>query len=49
MNQQNGELFVGTDRGIIGYKGTATEGKLSYNDIYAFPNPVRPEFQGLAQ
>lgn len=46
MNQQNGELFVGTDRGIIGYKGTATEGELSYNDIYAFPNPVRPEFQG---
>lgn len=46
INQQTGELLVGTDRGIIGYKGTATEAKESFEDIYAFPNPVRPEYDG---
>lgn len=46
MNQQTGELFIGTDRGVIGFKGTATEPKNSFNDVYAFPNPVRPDFDG---
>lgn len=46
MDQQTGELFIGTDRGVIGFKGTATEAKSSFNDIYAFPNPVRPDFEG---
>jgi hypothetical protein len=46
MNHQTGELFVGTDRGIIGFKGTATEAKQTFDDIYAFPNPVRPEYEG---
>jgi sugar lactone lactonase YvrE len=46
MNDQSGELFIGTDRGIIGFKGTSTEAKQAFNDVYAFPNPVRPEHKG---
>jgi hypothetical protein len=46
MNHQTGELFIATDRGIIGFKGTSTEAKTSFNEVYAFPNPVRPEYDG---
>jgi len=42
----NGEVFFGTANGIISYKGTATEGGTTNNDVYAYPNPVRPEYTG---
>lgn len=42
----NGKVFFGTDQGIISYIGDATEGSESYSDVYAFPNPVRPEYNG---
>lgn len=43
INNKTGEVFIGTDKGLASYKGEATEGKKDYSDIYAFPNPVRPE------
>lgn len=42
-----GEVFIGTDKGIVSYMGGATKGQESYSDVYAFPNPVRPEFQDM--
>ncbi len=47
MNYLSGELFIGTDRGIIGYRGSATNPNPQFDDVYCFPNPVRPEFTGL--
>ena len=38
-----GEVFIGTDKGLISYQGDATEPSPSYSDVYAYPNPVRPE------
>ncbi|MBR5297912.1 MAG: T9SS type A sorting domain-containing protein, partial [Parabacteroides sp.] len=43
INPQTGEVFIGTDKGLVSYKGEATEGKSDYSDVYAYPNPVRPE------
>ncbi|MDR1980667.1 MAG: T9SS type A sorting domain-containing protein [Tannerellaceae bacterium] len=43
-NNQTGEVFIGTDKGLVSYKGDATEGKPDFSDVYVFPNPVRPEF-----
>ncbi len=43
----SGEAFIGTDKGIVSYMGGATKGEESYSDVYAFPNPVRPEFQDM--
>lgn len=40
----SGKVYIGTDKGIISYQGDATEGSESYSDVYAFPNPVRPEY-----
>jgi flagellar hook assembly protein FlgD len=46
INQGNGEVFFGTEKGIISYKGTATEGALTHTDVYAYPNPVRESYTG---
>lgn len=46
IDHKTGEVFIGTDKGIISYLGDATEGSLDYSDVYAFPNPVRPDFDG---
>lgn len=44
INDETGEVFIGTDKGLVSYRGEAIAGKEDYADIYAFPNPVRPEF-----
>lgn len=43
INEKTGEVFIGTDKGLVSYQGEATEGKSDYSDVYAYPNPVRPE------
>ena len=40
---KTGEVFIGTDKGLNSYQGEASEGKSDYSEIYAYPNPVRPE------
>lgn len=46
--KKTGEVFIGTDKGLIGYGGTATvtEGNPK-KEAHAFPNPVRPGYQGF--
>ena len=46
VNDKTGEVFFGTPEGIISYRGTATAGHGDYADVYAFPNPVRPDYDG---
>ncbi|MGL4332616.1 MAG: hypothetical protein ACRCZQ_03180 [Bacteroidales bacterium] len=41
-----GEVFFGTEAGIVSYKAEATEGAASYAQMYTYPNPVRPEYDG---
>lgn len=42
-----GNVYFGTERGIVSYRGDATEAENIFSDnVYAFPNPVRPEFMG---
>ena len=45
----SGEVFVGTDRGLMSLRGEATEGgtfNAAEDKIVAFPNPVRPNYDG---
>jgi sugar lactone lactonase YvrE len=44
INNKTGEVFIGTDKGLVSYRGDATEGSESYANVYAYPNPVRPTF-----
>lgn len=46
INQKTGEVFIGTDKGLQSYKSTSTENRESYSDIYAFPNPVKGNYDG---
>ena len=43
INHTTGEVFIGTDKGLISYWGDAIEASPTYSDVYAYPNPVRPE------
>ena len=42
INNQTGEIFIGTDKGICSYQSEAIAGKPNYSKVYAYPNPVRP-------
>ncbi len=44
INPITGEVFIGTNKGIVSYMSGVTEGTDSYSDVYAYPNPVRPSF-----
>jgi len=42
-----GEVWIGTAKGIISYRGEATEGGVLNNPKpFAYPNPVRPDYDG---
>ena len=40
IDGSNGMVYFATLKGLIGYKGFATEGKDNMDDVYAFPNPA---------
>ncbi len=46
MNGLTGELFIGTDKGLISYQGDAPLGKDDFSAVYAYPNPVRETYRG---
>ena len=42
-----GEVFIGTDAGIVSYQSDATEAEPVFaSDVHAFPNPVRSDYTG---
>lgn len=44
INHKTGEVFIGTNKGLVSYQSEATEAGSDYSDVYAYPNPVRPDF-----
>lgn len=47
IDPTSGELLIGTDKGLIGYRGDATPGSVNlYPSITVAPNPVRPSYTG---
>jgi len=46
INGENGEVYIATDKGIISYKGQATDGGETNEDVYAYPNPVTSGYTG---
>lgn len=43
----DGNVYFATDKGIISYKGTATKGGETNSNVIVYPNPVRPEHNGI--
>jgi len=46
VDGKTGTVYLGTDKGLVSYKGTAIEGKEFFSDVYVYPNPVREDFTG---
>lgn len=48
VNGKTGEVFFGTDAGLISYHADATDPapSLKENNLKAYPNPVRPGYKG---
>ncbi len=46
IDHESGELFIGTDKGIVSYKADATQGARNFDNILVYPNPVRPDYEG---
>ncbi|MCD8210061.1 MAG: hypothetical protein LUC37_00800, partial [Prevotella sp.] len=49
INNKTGEVFFGTDNGLCSYMSDATETseKMTKDNVYAYPNPVKPDYTGL--
>ncbi len=47
FDDDTGDVYIGTQKGVISIRGEATRGNpLNDPEIYAFPNPVRPDYDG---
>ncbi|WP_430411224.1 two-component regulator propeller domain-containing protein [Kordia sp.] len=46
IDSESGRVYMGTTKGIVSFQGTATGPKETLENVYAFPNPVRPGFNG---
>lgn len=49
LQHSSGELYIGTNQGLVSYTTDATRGEAEYDDekVYAYPNPVIPDYNGL--
>jgi hypothetical protein len=46
IDNQSGDVYFGTEGGVISYRGSAIRDDLYTGPVYAFPNPVRPGYTG---
>ena len=49
INEKTGEVFFATSLGLCSYMSDATEAseEMDKDNVYAYPNPVRPDYTGL--
>lgn len=43
----SGKVYIGTTNGLVAFRGTAVQGAENLENVYAYPNPVRPGYNGL--
>lgn len=49
INSSTGEVFIATSKGLISFKGIATSASDNLNNVFVYPNPVRPEYEGTVK
>lgn len=47
IDSTSGELFVLTQNGLLSYRTDSSEPSEDFSSVRIFPNPVRPDFQGV--
>ncbi len=46
VSGKTGEVFISTDKGLQSFQNIVTEGLTNFDDVYAYPNPVKPGYTG---
>ncbi len=46
IDDSNGKVYFATNDGLVAFNGTSTAARDDLENVYAFPNPVRPNFTG---
>jgi len=46
IDPETGEVFIGTESGLVSYRSDATQGAISNQKIHVFPNPVTAAYNG---
>ena len=46
INHDNGEVFFGTEKGVLSYRSDATKGLFALSKTTVFPNPVHQNYNG---
>jgi len=49
INATTGEVFFATDKGLVSFQGTSTKPSENLQNVFVYPNPVRPEFVGTVK
>lgn len=49
INSTTGEVFIASNKGMISFKGIATDANENLNNVYVYPNPVRPTYYGTVK
>lgn len=49
INSVTGEVFIATNKGLISFNGIATGANEDLNNVYVYPNPVRPTYSGTVK
>ncbi len=46
VNPKTGEVFISTNKGMLSFQNITTEGFENFTNVYAYPNPVKPNYDG---
>ena len=46
VHPETGEVFFATENGLASFRAEATEPQDDFSDVYVYPNPVRPDYDG---
>ncbi len=46
IDELSGIVYFATTNGLVAFNGTSTAPRENLENVYAFPNPVRPDFSG---
>ena len=49
IDNVTGEVFFATDKGLISFLGVNTKSSDDLSNVYVYPNPVRPDFNGTVK
>ncbi|WDF66730.1 type IX secretion system anionic LPS delivery protein PorZ [Flavobacterium sp. KACC 22763] len=49
INAKTGEVFIATNKGLVSFNGIATDANDDLSNVYVYPNPVRPNYNGTVK